>query len=160
MSGHDTSPPAYPDDKKQDIHNGHGTADPEFGVASSGRAQWFGGKDVVVGRRIGPVLSSLSTTVTEDSDDSSSAILNKQKAAEASASIQYRTCSWQKTAMLLFSEYICLAIMSFPWSYSILGLVPGYVPFLLIISSRLCDPANLSSSLIFTVVVAGLVLYT
>lgn len=53
-----------------------------------------------------------------------------------------------QTAGLLFSEYICLvsayrrccccfaceladstqAIMSFPWSYSILGLVPGYHP--------------------------------
>jgi hypothetical protein len=45
----------------------------------------------------------------------------------------------EQTAALLFSEYICLAIMSFPWSYSILGLVPG---------------------LILTVVIAGLVLYT
>ena len=44
-----------------------------------------------------------------------------------------------QTAALLFSEYICLAIMSFPYSYSVLGLVPG---------------------LICTVVVAGLVLYT
>jgi hypothetical protein len=44
-----------------------------------------------------------------------------------------------QTAALLFSEYICLAIMSFPWSYSILGLVPG---------------------LILTMVVAGMVLYT
>ncbi len=40
---------------------------------------------------------------------------------------------------MLFSEYICLAIMSFPYSYSVLGLVPG---------------------LILTVVVAALVLYT
>ncbi|KAJ7252974.1 transmembrane amino acid transporter protein-domain-containing protein [Mycena rebaudengoi] len=39
--------------------------------------------------------------------------------------IRYRTCSWQKTACLLFSEYVCLAILAFPWSYSILGLVPG-----------------------------------
>ena len=46
--------------------------------------------------------------------------------------------AWQ-TAALLFSEYICLAIMSFPYSYSVLGLVPG---------------------LIVTVVVAFSVLYT
>ncbi|KAF2430532.1 hypothetical protein EJ08DRAFT_588882 [Tothia fuscella] len=59
--------------------------------------------------------------------------------AEKDNAIKYRTCSWQKTAALLFSEYICLAIMSFPYSYSILGLVPG---------------------LILTVVVAALVLYT
>ena len=58
---------------------------------------------------------------------------------EADNAIQYRTCSWQKTAALLFSEYICLAIMSFPYSYSVLGLVPG---------------------LIMTAVVAGFVLYT
>lgn len=46
---------------------------------------------------------------------------------EADNAIQYRTCSWQKTAALLFSEYICLAIMSFPYSYSVLGLVPGII---------------------------------
>lgn len=47
--------------------------------------------------------------------------------------------SFSKTAALLFSEYICLAIMSFPWSYSVLGLVPG---------------------IILTIVVAGSVQYT
>ncbi|KAJ5109688.1 hypothetical protein N7532_002333 [Penicillium argentinense] len=53
--------------------------------------------------------------------------------------INYRTCSWQMTAALLFSEYICIAIMSFPWSYSVLGLIPG---------------------LLCTVVIAMIVLYT
>ncbi len=48
------------------------------------------------------------------------------------------TFSYQ-TAALLFSEYICLAIMSFPYSYSVLGLAPGIV---------------------LTAVVAALVLYT
>jgi len=66
-------------------------------------------------------------------------ILGKQIELEAGNAIQYRTCSWQKTAALLFAEYICLAIMSFPYSYSVLGLVPG---------------------LILTAVVAALVLYT
>jgi hypothetical protein len=66
-----------------------------------------------------------------DTDSDASITIGRQ--------IKYRTCSWQKTAALLFSEYICLAIMSFPWSYSILGLVPG---------------------LILTFVIAGLVLYT
>ncbi|CUM53572.1 unnamed protein product [Debaryomyces tyrocola] len=46
---------------------------------------------------------------------------------ESQHQINYRNCSWQKTAGLLFSEYICLAIMSFPWSYSVLGLVPGLI---------------------------------
>lgn len=74
-----------------------------------------------------------------DSSDEQSISVGKQIELEAGNAIQYRTCSWQKTAALLFSEYICLAIMSFPWSYSILGLVPG---------------------LILTVVIAALVLYT
>ncbi|KAF9267084.1 hypothetical protein L218DRAFT_856240 [Marasmius fiardii PR-910] len=51
--------------------------------------------------------------------------------------IKYRSCSWQKTAALLFSEYICLAIMSFPWSYSVLGLVPAIICTLAIAASVL-----------------------
>ncbi|KAK6595357.1 neutral amino acid [Botrytis cinerea] len=73
------------------------------------------------------------------SGDSGKDLLSQQIEAEAGSAIKYRSCSWQKTAALLFSEYICLAIMSFPWSYSVLGLVPG---------------------LILTAVVAFLVLYT
>ncbi|KAI9691795.1 MAG: hypothetical protein M1822_007867 [Bathelium mastoideum] len=65
--------------------------------------------------------------------------VGKQMELEQDNAIKYRTCGWFKTAALLFSEYICLAIMSFPYSYSVLGLVPG---------------------LILTVVMAGLVLYT
>ena len=37
------------------------------------------------------------------------------------------TDNFSQTAALLFSEYICLAIMSFPYSYSVLGLVPGLI---------------------------------
>lgn len=73
------------------------------------------------------------------SDSGSVVSVGKQMELEASNAIKYRTCSWPKTAALLFSEYICLAIMSFPYSYSILGLVPG---------------------LILTVVIAAAVLYT
>jgi hypothetical protein len=51
--------------------------------------------------------------------------VSEQIALEHGHAVRYRTCSWQKTAALLFSEYICLAILSFPWSYSVLGLVPG-----------------------------------
>ncbi|KAL2192388.1 amino-acid permease [Corynascus similis CBS 632.67] len=105
----------------------------------AGWSSWFGGKDVAIGPRIGPVLSSISLGSDSESEQSSTAILDKQLAAEDGHAIRYRTCSWQKTAGLLFSEYICLAIMSFPWSYSVLGLVPG---------------------LILTVVSAAIVLYT
>ncbi|TVY86630.1 N amino acid transport system protein [Lachnellula willkommii] len=93
------------------------------------------------GGRIGPVLKHLRGTTTTDGagSDSEANILAGQIEAESENAIQYRTCSWQKTAALLFSEYICLAIMSFPYSYSVLGLVPG---------------------LILTVVIAAFVLYT
>ncbi|KAF8858129.1 hypothetical protein BDZ45DRAFT_802804 [Acephala macrosclerotiorum] len=98
----------------------------------------FGHSNKSAGGRICKVLPHLEG-YDFGSDDSGSDILGKQIELEAGNVIQYRTCSWQKTAALLFSEYICLAIMSFPYSYSVLGLVPG---------------------LILTVVIAGLVLYT
>ncbi|ORY69993.1 amino acid transporter [Pseudomassariella vexata] len=91
----------------------------------SGRSAWFGGPGVSIGPRIAPVVVPVDGG--SESDLSSNEILLKQREIEQNAAIQYRTCSWQKTAALLFSEYICLAIMSFPWSYSILGLVPGII---------------------------------
>ncbi|KAF2869827.1 transmembrane amino acid transporter protein-domain-containing protein [Massariosphaeria phaeospora] len=90
------------------------------------------------GRRKSRIAGPIRQDVSDGSSDASFSV-GKQIEMEAGNAIQYRTCSWQKTAALLFSEYICLAIMSFPWSYSILGLVPG---------------------LILTVVIAGIVLYT
>ncbi|EPE08617.1 n amino acid transport system protein [Ophiostoma piceae UAMH 11346] len=105
--------------------------------AGTGKATWWGGGNFKIGPRIGPVITG--TAPESDSEDSSATILEKQLAQEDGCAIQYRTCSWQKTAGLLFSEYICLAMMSFPWSYSILGLVPG---------------------IICTIVVAAFVLYT
>lgn len=87
-------------------------------------------------KRIGPPVASSVIPL----DDAGAALkIQDQLEQEKENDIRYRTCSWQKTAALLFSEYICLAIMSFPYSYSVLGLVPGI---------------NL------TVVQAGFVLYT
>lgn len=92
------------------------------------------------GSRIDKPITKPIIPGDSDGDDASSGMsVGKQMELESENAIKYRTCSWQKTAALLFSEYICLAIMSFPYSYSVLGLVPG---------------------LILTVVVAGLVLYT
>lgn len=71
-----------------------------------------------IGRKGQPVDTGL------DSDGDTA---EKLMALEADDAIKYRTCSWYKTAALLFSEYICLAIMSFPYSYSVLGLVPGII---------------------------------
>ncbi|KAF2085082.1 hypothetical protein K490DRAFT_75347 [Saccharata proteae CBS 121410] len=104
------------------------------------------GGDGAPGRRLSridkPVVKPILGTggpLNPESDSDSGFSVGKQMELEAGNAIKYRTCSWPKTAALLFSEYICLAIMSFPYSYAILGLVPG---------------------LILTVVVAALVLYT
>jgi len=86
-----------------------------------------------------PVRGGTTSLESGESDENLQASVDKQVEAESSNEIQYRTCSWQKTAALLFSEYICLAIMSFPYSYANLGLIGG---------------------LILTVVIAGIVLYT
>ncbi|KAK6586114.1 hypothetical protein PZA11_001171 [Diplocarpon coronariae] len=99
----------------------------------------FGTSNGAAGSRIAPVLPHLRGYDFGSETDTSSDILCKQIELEAGNAIQYRTCSWRKTAALLFSEYICLAIMSFPSSYSVLGLVPG---------------------LILTAAVASVVLYT
>ncbi|KAE8443339.1 hypothetical protein EG329_001982 [Mollisiaceae sp. DMI_Dod_QoI] len=133
----DTSPESMNKEKHDGpgvINNGN-NVDLESDQPKSSR---FGQSDRTVGDRIAPVLPHLKG-YDFGSDDSGSDILGRQIELEADNAIQYRTCSWQKTAALLFSEYICLAIMSFPYSYSVLGLVPG---------------------LILTVVIAGLVLYT
>jgi len=61
----------------------------------------------------------------------------RQIAEEKDSDVKYRSCSWQKTAALLFSEYICLAILSFPWSFSVLGLVPGILLTLTVASTCL-----------------------
>lgn len=84
-------------------------------------------------------IAGVTKGATSDDNSDVSISVGKQMEMEAGNAIRYRTCSWQKTAALLFSEYICLAIMSFPYSYAVLGLAPG---------------------LIMTVVIAGIVLYT
>lgn len=89
-------------------------------------------------KRIAPPLGQAGS-VTDIADDSDIDTAAKMVELEADNAIRYRTCSWYKTAALLFSEYICLAIMSFPYSYSVLGLVPG---------------------IILTVITAAFVLYT
>lgn len=72
----------------------------------------------------------------DDLSFSTDEYLRKEIEEEEDHDINYRNCSWQKTAGLLFSEYICLAIMSFPWSYSVLGLGLGLI--VTVIVSLLC----------------------
>ncbi|KAI8656864.1 Aa-trans domain-containing protein [Fusarium sp. Ph1] len=107
--------------------------------SSSWLASAFGGRNLVIGPRIEPLPNDSLPKTIRDSDSQTVDLVDKQPVSEVGNAIQYRTCSWQKTAGLLFSEYIVLSIMSFPWSYSLLGLVPG---------------------LILTAVIAGVVLYT
>ncbi|KAI9750672.1 MAG: hypothetical protein M4579_006368 [Chaenotheca gracillima] len=91
------------------------------------------------GRKMSRIADPLPGLGAEVSDSDSGLSVGKQMEMESGNSIKYRTCSWPKTAALLFSEYICLAIMSFPWSYANLGLFPG---------------------ILLTIVIAALVLYT
>ena len=42
-------------------------------------------------------------------------------AQQTEGEIKYRTMSWQKCAAILFGEYVCLAILSFPWAFKTLG---------------------------------------
>jgi len=63
--------------------------------SSTGFSSWFGGKHVKIGPRIGPVLDSFSVE-SSSGDESSDAILAKQREIEDGNAIQYRTCSWQK----------------------------------------------------------------
>jgi amino acid permease len=35
--------------------------------------------------------------------------------------------SWQKTAVLLFGDQVCLAIMAQAWSFKVLGWIPGLI---------------------------------
>ena len=137
----------------------------------------------------GRKMSRVAGVMGGESDQDSQLGVGKQLELEATNSIKYRTCSWQKviwyfsitlfssrdeerlrraaaktseqrrdflicalcleslsglypnkwwqTAALLFSEYICLAIMSFPYSYSVLGLVPGLIVTVVIAMSVL-----------------------
>lgn len=39
--------------------------------------------------------------------------------------IHYKTMSWQKASGLLFGEYVCLAILSFPYAFQTLGMAGG-----------------------------------
>ncbi|KAF2722553.1 hypothetical protein K431DRAFT_283695 [Polychaeton citri CBS 116435] len=115
--------------------------EPKGELGTGGYDGWSPDKDVEQGGEPGRRMSRIDRPITKSISGSLSEQggIGKQMELEAGNAIKYRTCSWQKTAALLFSEYICLAIMSFPYSYSILGLVPG---------------------LILTIVIAGIVLYT
>ena len=94
-------------------------------TASAARwASVFGGKHVDIGPRI-DCNGAHCSGVTCDHPRV------PIEADEPAADIQYRTCSWRKTAALLFAEYIGLAIMCFPATYTEMGWVGGLLATLL-----------------------------
>ncbi|BEJ17198.1 hypothetical protein CspHIS471_0605990 [Cutaneotrichosporon sp. HIS471] len=48
-------------------------------------------------------------------------------AQEEGHDIKFRTLTWQKATLLLFAEYVCLAILALPWSFSVLGWATGLI---------------------------------
>ncbi|ORX35359.1 transmembrane amino acid transporter protein-domain-containing protein [Kockovaella imperatae] len=48
------------------------------------------------------------------------------KEEDGNHEINFRTLSWQKTALLLFGEYVCLAILALAWSWSVVGWICGF----------------------------------
>lgn len=66
-----------------------------------------------------------ANSLDPDADETLDRYLAYQLELEKENGIKYRTCSWQKTLGLMFCEYICTAMLSFPWSFSVLGLIPG-----------------------------------
>ena len=63
--------------------------------------------------------------VSSDTDSEEALAIARAKEAQEGGTIKYRTLSWQKTAILLFTEYVCLAILAFPWAFSYLGMAGG-----------------------------------
>ncbi|KAK9899096.1 hypothetical protein P389DRAFT_43887 [Cystobasidium minutum MCA 4210] len=56
--------------------------------------------------------------------------------SEKDHDIKFRTLSWQKTALLLLTEYVCLAMLALAWSYMVLGWAAAIiVTFLLAVST-------------------------
>ncbi|WVF70360.1 hypothetical protein IAT40_005150 [Kwoniella sp. CBS 6097] len=45
---------------------------------------------------------------------------------EENHDIKFRTLTWQKATLLLFGEYVCLAILALAWSWSVLGWLCGF----------------------------------
>ncbi|CAI7664112.1 unnamed protein product [Penicillium pancosmium] len=68
---------------------------------------------------------------TESDDPDSLNTITALVAEDHEHEIKLRTMSWQKTAILLAGDQVCLAIMAQAWSLSVLGWVPGIITILL-----------------------------
>lgn len=58
-------------------------------------------------------------------DNGAEATFDILAADEQEHDIKLRTMSWQRCALLLFGDQVCLAIMAQAWSFKVLGWVPG-----------------------------------
>ena len=87
-----------------------------------------GGLGVVDREEKGPAYSDAprKAVTGNGSPDSSTDEFNKLVVEEASHDIKFRTLSWQKATLLLFGEYVCLAILALSWSWSVVGWVGGF----------------------------------
>lgn len=65
-----------------------------------------------------------NSDVSDTASDDAFALL---AAKEEGHDIKFRTLTWQKATLLLFAEYVCLAILALPWSFSVLGWGVGLV---------------------------------
>ncbi|KAJ6005281.1 hypothetical protein N7451_003225 [Penicillium sp. IBT 35674x] len=68
---------------------------------------------------------------TEVDPSTSFDTINALVAEDHEHDIKLRTMSWQKTAVLLAGDQVCLAIMAQSWSLSVLGWVPGIITMVL-----------------------------
>ncbi|KAJ5654633.1 hypothetical protein N7490_001636 [Penicillium lividum] len=68
---------------------------------------------------------------TEVNESNSFDTINALVAEDHQHDIKLRTMSWQKTAVLLAGDQVCLAIMAQSWSLSVLGWVPGIITMVL-----------------------------
>lgn len=71
-----------------------------------------------------------------DEVDNGSDAFVQMAESEKDHDIKFRTLSWQKCALLLLTEYICLAMLALAWSYMVLGWAAALIiTFLLAIST-------------------------
>lgn len=87
----------------------------------------------MVKSRIDTFTSEVADKVTYDENgkkvDTTTVVVDPFEALrleEENHDTKFRTLSWQKTTLLLFGEYVCLAILALAWSWSVLGWVCGF----------------------------------
>lgn len=65
--------------------------------------------------------------VDDDNSSYDSSHFAELAAKEEGHDIKFRTLTWKKATLLLFGEYVCLAILALPWCLSVLGWACGLI---------------------------------